>query len=141
MSDQNNVCPDKSCRMPQDRMLFIGEQESRLYSLDKTPDGVLRRWRPSIIRAARAQPAKQASRQAVYELGLIGLSSHLARLADSQEDALRCKDPLIRAIAETRVLSERLAVLLCTTAQDAEAYRFYLEQAAKAADPAMQKSR
>ena len=136
MSDRTDVCFVCGCYVPEGRQICTAcEKENALRDMDHTPDGVIRRWRPAIIRAARSQPAKLASRQAVYELGLISLSSHLARMAESQDDALRCKDPLIQAIAETRVLAERLALLFCTNARDAEAYRFYLAQAARAADP------
>lgn len=136
MSDRTDVCFVCGCCVPEGRQVCAAcENESTLKDTDKTPDGVIRRWRPAIIRAARAQPAKLANQKAVYELGLIGLAPQLARMAENPEEAQHYMLPLIRAIADTRVLIERLAILYCTNTQGAEAYRFYLAQAAKAADP------
>lgn len=111
------------------------EDASLLSRMDKTPEGVIRKYRPAIVRAAKAQPAKVADQQAVYELGRIGLPYILARLAESEDITSGSRQLLIQAIADTRVLVERLAVLHCSSAQEADAYRFYLEQAARQSDP------
>lgn len=136
MNGKTDMCFVCGEYVPEGRQVCTAcEKENALRDMDHTPDGVIRRWRPAIIRAARSQPAKLANRQAVYELGLIGLSAQLARISENPDDVQCYKTPLIRAIAETRVLIERLAVMYCTSKDDADAYRFYLSMAARAADP------
>lgn len=136
MSEITDVCFACGCYVPEGRQICAAcEGESALKDMDKTPDGVIRRWRPAIIRAARSLPSKQADMQAIQELGLIGLAYYLGIVTENKHPETLFKAPLIRAIAETRVLVERLALIHCVSAEDADAYRFYLEQAARAADP------
>jgi hypothetical protein len=113
------------------------EREANTGINGKTAESILRRYRPAIIRAAKAHPAKTIDRNAVYELGEIGLPYLLAAMAEWKEptNILGARQQLIEAIAKTRVLVERLAIVHCSTEQDADAYRFYLEQAARSADP------
>jgi hypothetical protein len=117
------------------------EDANVLAPMDETPDGIIRKYRPAIIRAARAHPAKTIDQQAVYELGKIGLSFFLAEMADWKDTSpmTDARNMLIKAIAETRVLVERLAIVHCSSAQDADSYRFYLAQAAKQSDPSQVK--
>lgn len=129
-------CYECEAYVPEGRQICPAcEKAATLGGMDKTAEGMIRICRPAIIRAARTHPAKAVDQRAVYELGRIGLAAKLALTAETSADNLGHRQQLIQAIAETRVLIERLAILHCSTAQDADAYRFYLEMAAKANDP------
>lgn len=104
-------------------------------SMAKTPDSVLRRFLPVLQRAARAIPAKLVDQQAVQELARIGLGEHLMRLSDATGCNPGSHQQLIKAIAATRVLVEKLTILHCDTTDRADALRFYIEQEARAQEP------
>ena len=138
MSQNTEMCFKCGTYVPEGRQICpTCEREANAAINCKTAEGVLRKWRPAIIRAAKAHPAKIIDQNAVYELGKIGLPFFLAELADQQDQnhMTSSRNLLIEAIAHTRVLVERLAIVHCSSAEDAGAYRFYLEQAARAADP------
>ena len=145
MSNQSNTgdilyngCEICQGYVPEDRQICKACEDATVFSsMDKTPEGVIRKYRPAIVRAAKAHPAKIIDQNAVYELGKIGLPFFLAELAErkDQNHMTSTRNLLIEAIASTRVLVERLAIVHCSSAEDADAYRFYLEQAARSADP------
>jgi hypothetical protein len=138
MSQDTEKCFKCGTYVPEGRQICpTCEMEANAGINGKTAEGVLRKWRPAIIRAAKAHPAKIIDQNAVYELGKIGLPFFLAELADQQDQnhMTSSRNLLIEAIAHTRVLVERLAIVHCSSAEDAGAYRFYLEQAARSADP------
>jgi len=141
MSPNSGKCYQCGEYVPEGRQICsVCEREANLVINDKTNDGVLRRCRPAIIRAAKACPAKTIDQRAVYEIGQIGLACILAEIADNPDANIGKHQKLIQAIAETRVLVERLAIVHCASAQDADAYRFYLDQAALRNDPANTKN-
>lgn len=107
-----------------------------LSPLPKTSDSVIRKYHPVLMRAARALPAKQTDQQAVHELARIGLGERLMRLSDATGCNQGEHQELIKAIAGMRVLVEKLTLLHCDTAERADAFRFYLEQEARAQEPA-----
>ena len=105
-------------------------------SMTKTPESIIHRYMPVLQRAARAMPAKLVDRQAVHDLARIGLGEHLMRLTDVAGCNPGNHQELIKAIAAMRVLVEKLMILHCDTTERADALRFYLEQEARAQEPA-----
>lgn len=137
MTSNNGTCYQCGAYVPEGRQTCSAcEREANADINAKAPDGVMRKLRPAIIRAAKARPAKYIDMHAVYEIGRIGLAFILTEMADNPDANAGMRQRIIRAIAETRVLVECLAIVHCSSAQDADAYRFYLEQAAKRNDPA-----
>lgn len=145
MSNQSNTgdilyngCEICQGYVPEDRQICKACEDATVFSsMDKTPEGVIRKYRPAIVRAAKAFPAKTIDFNAVYELGAIGLPYLLAEMTKDHNPGamIGARNLLIEAIANTRVLIERLAIVHCASPQDADAYRFHLEQAARRHDP------
>lgn len=131
-------CYNCDAYVPEGRQICHAcERAAKLGSLDNTAEGVIRKNRPAIIRAAKARTSKEADLLAVQEIASFGLAHLLMQFhangGEAPTDGM--KNYLIRAIAQTRVLVERLAIIHCSTERDADAYRFHLEQAARQADP------
>ena len=103
--------------------------------LTKTPESILRRYMPVLQRAARAMPAKLMDRQSVQDLARIALGEHLMRLTDVAGCNPGNHQELIKSIAAMRVLVEKLMILHCDTKERADAFRFSLEQEARAQEP------
>lgn len=117
--------------VPEDRQLCAQCSESARNPSDRTPDGVIRKYRPMIIRDAKYGPAKLNDQLAVLSLARIGLAEHLMTAADKDNRTEGERNLLVRAIAETRVLVEALAIIHCAGREGADAYRFHLETAAR----------
>lgn len=101
----------------------------------KTPDAVVARMRPCIQRAAAEQPAKIVSQRAVNELAVTGLTYLLNRAAEATEPNISHQQDLIRAIARTRILVEKLTEIYCKDQTGATSFLFYLEHEARMQDP------
>lgn len=101
----------------------------------KTPEAVIKRYYPCIIRSAVDKPAKLINMETACELATTALPYHLARVANDPDSNPGYRQDLIRAIARERILLEKLAVIYCTDMTGEASYMFYLEQEAKAQDP------
>ncbi len=108
------------------------EKEATTQIHQKTPNGIVNKWMPEIVNAAKSKTGRTVDMKAVYEIGRIGLAAKLANVADDATENIGYRYELIKAMADTRILLEMLHVVHCSNPQYADAYRFYLEQAAKA---------
>lgn len=117
--------------VPEGRHVCPACEEAAKRPSDKTPDGIIRKYRASIVRSAKSAPAAQVNTQTIYELTASALALRLLESCHPETQTPGHRNQLIQAIAQTRVLVERLAIVHCSGEQDADAYRFHLERAAR----------
>lgn len=117
--------------VPEGRQVCPSCEEASKRPSDKTPDGIIRKYRASIVRSAKSAPAALINTQTIYELTASALALRLLEACRPETQTPGHRNQLIQSIAETRVLVERLAIVHCSGEQDADAYRFHLERAAR----------
>lgn len=126
-----DICVSCGGYVPEGRQVCSSCEEAAKRPSDKTPDGIIRKHRASIVRSAKSAPAAQINTQTIYELTASALALRLLEACRPETQTPGHRNQLIQAIAETRVLVERLVIVHCSGEQDADAYRFHLERAAR----------
>ena len=97
----------------------------------KTKSNALTRYRYSIMRTAQDRPAKLVDMESVIKMTEVGLSTKVLAMQNADRESYGKLNELLKAIAETEVVLEILKHIHIKSAQDTDAYYFYLEQAAK----------